>query len=613
MRTLILTLLLVPCVVWAHTQEPSGREAGEWVLMSILFLAGAWYAAGYAHVWHSSRTGRATLARRGALFAGGWLVIAASLLSPLHELGGRSFTAHMIEHELLMLVAAPLIAFARPLGVFTWALPRTARHTLGGLGHQNWFASIWRSVSTPLSASLIQAAMLWLWHAPIFFDAALRSELWHAAQHVSLVFSALLFWWSINTASGVERKHGMAGFYLFFTSVHSALLGALMTFAESPWYSQYVRMGMSGTAGLTPLEDQQMAGLIMWVPGGAVHALAALVYLSRWFRMPRKAIAGVTMGALWVVGLESLSGHAHAATVYVSDEERNVVHVLDVEGRERSSIQVGMRPRGMVLSRDAKMLYVAVSNDNRIDAVDLDTSQVVGHLPSGPDPEVIALHPDGRRILVANEADNLVSVVDVRLARIIAEVPVGAEPEGMAVSPDGSVALCTSESSSMAHFIAVDGERADLIDNVMVDTRPRFAIFTTDSRHVWVSSEARATVAVFDVATRRRIGLVDFEKAAPELAAVQAVGIQLTRDTERAFVALGRGNQVAEVDPKTLAVVRYFPAGGRVWNIALAPDDSRLYAAAGLSGELTVIDLVTNLVATTVKLGGRPWGVVVAP
>jgi putative membrane protein len=284
MRALIFLLLLAPCAAWAHTTEASGREAGEWMLISLLFVAGAWYAAGHLRVWRSSRTGRAALLRRGALFASGWLVIATSLLSPLHQLGGRSFTAHMIEHELLMLVAAPLMAFARPIGIFIWALPRRWRHALGALGHRRWFASSWRSVSSPLSASLIQAAMLWLWHAPAFFDAALRSELWHAVQHLSLVGSALLFWWSINTASSLERKHGIAGFWLFFTSVHSALLGALMAFAESPWYAEYVHMGMSGTAGLSPLEDQQIAGMIMWVPGGAVHAIAALIYVSRWFR-----------------------------------------------------------------------------------------------------------------------------------------------------------------------------------------------------------------------------------------------------------------------------------------------------------------------------------------
>jgi putative membrane protein len=284
MRALIVLLLLAPCAAWAHTGEALGREAGEWVLISLLFVAGAWYGAGHFRVWRSSRTGRAMLLRRGTLFATGWLVIAASLLSPLHQLGSRSFTAHMIEHELLMLVAAPLIAFARPIGIFIWALPRRSRYALGALGHRRWFASSWRGISSPLSASLFQAAMLWIWHAPAFFDAALRNEFWHAAQHLSLVGSALLFWWSINTASSVERKHGVAGFWLFFTSVHSALLGALMAFAESPWYAQYAHMGMSGTAGLSPLEDQQIAGLIMWVPGGAVHAIAALIYVSRWFR-----------------------------------------------------------------------------------------------------------------------------------------------------------------------------------------------------------------------------------------------------------------------------------------------------------------------------------------
>lgn len=365
MRALIGVLLLLPQVVWAHAQAPTGREAGEWVLIAMLFIAGAWFVAGYARVWRSSRIGRGMLARRGALFAAGWLVIASSLLSPLHELGGRSFTAHMIEHELLMLVAAPLIAFSQPLGIFIWALPRASRRVLAAFGHRRWFASLWRNVSSPLSASLIQAAMMWLWHAPRFFDAALRSELWHAAQHLSFVGSALLFWWSINTASALGRKHGVAGFYLFFTSVHSALLGALMAFAESPWYTRYVLMGMSGTAGLSPLEDQQIAGLIMWVPGGAVHAIAALVYLSRWFRLPRKAIASTPLIVLLAIGLANSVESARAATVYVSNEATNAMHVLDGEGRELTTIPVGLRLRGTALSANAKTL-----SSSRIRTVD---------------------------------------------------------------------------------------------------------------------------------------------------------------------------------------------------------------------------------------------------
>lgn len=99
--------------------------------------------------------------------------------------------------------------------------------------------------------------MLWIWRAPTFFDRALVSEWQHAAQHLSLMFSALLFWWSINLASSQGQRHGVAA--LLLTSLHSGLLGALMAFADSPWYAQYAALGLSGTAGLTPLEDQQIA------------------------------------------------------------------------------------------------------------------------------------------------------------------------------------------------------------------------------------------------------------------------------------------------------------------------------------------------------------------
>jgi mxaJ protein len=354
MRTLIVLLLLLPIAASAHVASASGREAGEWALIFILFLAGAWYLRGYLRVWRASTAGRATLLRRGACFASGWLVIAASLLSPLHQLGGRSFTAHMIEHELLMLVAAPLIAFSRPLGVLLWALPRGERRALGAFGHREWFASSWAAFSSPLSATLIQAAMMWLWHAPFFFDNALRSEVWHAAQHLSLTFSALLFWWSINVASAVERKHGVAGFYLFFTSVHGALLGALMAFAASPWYPAYVQMGMSGTAGLTPLEDQQVAGLIMWVPGGAVHAIAALIYLSKWFRAPRRAATAATaLGVLLAAAMFTPAHPAQARELRVCADPNN----LPFSNRQQQGFENRLAAL-MARELDAKLTYV---------------------------------------------------------------------------------------------------------------------------------------------------------------------------------------------------------------------------------------------------------------
>lgn len=299
----------------------------------------------------------------------------------------------------------------------------------------------------------------------------------------------------------------------------------------------------------------------------------------------------------------------HAQTAYVSDEQANVVHVLAGPGwKETGSIRVGRRPRGIAPSPDGRLLYVAASDDDRIDVVDLAKRKVVGSLPSGPDPERFAVSPDGRHLYVANEDDALVSFVDIAARKIVREVPVGAEPEGMAVSPDGRWVVCTSESASLAHFI--DARTGELVDSQMVGTRPRDAKFSADGRRLWVSSETRASVTVFSMPDRRRLHTVDFDRDPQAPATVQAVGIALG---PRAFVALGRGNAVAEVDPRTFAVLRHFPAGSRVWGIGLSPDGRYLLAAAGLSGDVTVVDLARNAVKATIHTGGKPWGVVVLP
>ena len=308
--------------------------------------------------------------------------------------------------------------------------------------------------------------------------------------------------------------------------------------------------------------------------------------------------------------LAAVSAGAHSETAYVSDEMANVVHVIDApHWSAQSTIVVGKRPRGMVLSHDGKRLYVAVGNDDRIDVIDLATRKVVDHLPSGPDPERFAISPDGRRLYVANENDNAVSFVDIAAKKIVHEVTVGAEPEGMAVSPDGRWVICTSESASLVHFI--DATSAKLVDSVLVGTRPRDAQFNADGSQLWVSSETRATVTVFAMPSRKVLHTIDFDADDNAPDTVQAVGIVLR--PQRAFVALGRGNAVAEVDPGTFAIRRYLPAGQRDWGIAAAPDGKRLYAANGLSGDVTVFDLIANKPIATIPVGGKPWGVVVTP
>jgi YVTN family beta-propeller protein len=163
----------------------------------------------------------------------------------------------------------------------------------------------------------------------------------------------------------------------------------------------------------------------------------------------------------------------------------------------------------------------------------------------------------------------------------------------------------------MAHVIdAVTGEvRA----NLLVDTRPRYVAFTPDGSQFWVGSEARGTVTIFDAATLKPAGKVDFDAAGLTQEPIQAVGIRFTRDGKRAFVALGRGKLVTEVDPRTLKIVRSWPVGLRAWNLALSPDERRIYTADGLDGTMSVIDLGANRTLPPVKVGGKPWGVEAVP
>ena len=304
-----------------------------------------------------------------------------------------------------------------------------------------------------------------------------------------------------------------------------------------------------------------------------------------------------------------------AGTIYVSNEEANLVHVIDAATmKERASIAIGNGPRGMALSPDGGSLLVAVSKDNRIAVVDVASGRITGHIPSGADPETFAVAPDGKRLYAANEDDNLLSVVDVDGRKITAEIQVGGEPEGTAVSPDGKLVVQTSESASMAHV--VDAASGTVIDNILVDTRPRYVAFTPDGKQFWVSSEIRGTVAMFDAATRKQIGKIDFQPLArdnPPERVVQPVGIVFTRDGSRAFVALGRAGLIAEVDPARRTLVRTYPVGWRAWNLALSADEKSIYTANGLTGDMSAIDIVANKPLGTVKLGGRPWGIVAAP
>jgi len=265
-----------------HAEKTPGWTWDPWITVPLL-VAVLMFAIGWIRLRSRSTGGAKALHRRGFLFGCGWLVLAGALVSPLHEAGEQSFTAHMAEHELLMLIAAPLLVLAEPLAVMLWAFPARARSFLGRTTARASVRSVWRWATEPVTATLLQAAALWLWHMPILFDRALASEGWHAAQHLSFIVSALLFWTAMlgrqGSRASSQSRRALAALCLFATSVVSGALGALMAFSESPWYRGYAALGMA-PFGLTPAEDQQLAGLLMWIPGGLVHALAALVVVK---------------------------------------------------------------------------------------------------------------------------------------------------------------------------------------------------------------------------------------------------------------------------------------------------------------------------------------------
>jgi putative membrane protein len=252
----------------------------EPVVVISLILAGTLYSLGVRNLWRASAPGSGLRHREVSSFAAGWVMLAVALVSPLHALGGALFSAHMAQHEILISVAAPLLVLGRPLVAFVWALQPSARRTVGKLPRGTLVAAVWSLLSRPSAAFGLHAVALWAWHLPGPYQATTTSVTLHALQHVSFLFTALLFWWTVLMARGGEANRGAAVFYLFGTALSTGALGALLAFAPTLWYPAYA--ATSGAWGISPLDDQQLGGLIMWIPGSLPYLFAGLYILARW-------------------------------------------------------------------------------------------------------------------------------------------------------------------------------------------------------------------------------------------------------------------------------------------------------------------------------------------
>ena len=280
-----MALALAAGAVRAHALD-EGAPAGAslpwsfepWVL-ACLGLSAALYAIGLVRLWSHAGRGRGIGVRTALWFAAGWLTLVVALVSPLDPLGTRLFAAHMVQHELLMIVAAPLLVLGRPLAVWAWALPFEARRGAGRFFHRPAWRVPWLILTGPLAAWALHALALWLWHVPALFEAALHDEAVHAWQHIAFLLTALVFWWSVLGAT-TRKEEGVALLSLFTTMVHTGALGALLTLSPHAWYPSYA--ATAPAFGLDAVEDQQLGGLVMWVPAGLVYVVAGLVLARRW-------------------------------------------------------------------------------------------------------------------------------------------------------------------------------------------------------------------------------------------------------------------------------------------------------------------------------------------
>jgi putative membrane protein len=240
------------------------------------------FACGVAALWRSAGIARGIQWWQPIAFAAGWLALVAALVSPLDEWSETLFAAHMAQHELLMIVAAPLIAISSPLVALLWAMPRQARAPAIAAVRRQPIQALWAGVTAAPIVWLLHAVALWVWHLPSLYEAALQHEAIHAVQHLCFFLTAALFWWTLVQGRYGRAGYGAAVLYVFATGLQGGVLGALMTFSNRLWYPSYA--STSAYWGLTPLEDQQLAGLLMWVPAGLVFAGGGLAFFAAWLR-----------------------------------------------------------------------------------------------------------------------------------------------------------------------------------------------------------------------------------------------------------------------------------------------------------------------------------------
>lgn len=267
--------------LYAHGQDlhdlPDPRVFSAWdqAALIALMVSGSLYLAGSRRLRKHGAVQRAV---EPAAFAVGWAALLGAVLPPLDAAAITRFSAHMVQHELMMLVGAPLVMAGRPLSTCLWALPASWRRAVATpLQRRRRIASGIRILTAPLLAWALHGIVIWIWHVPALYELAVLSEPVHALQHAMFLGTSMLFWWGLLWGRYGRAGYGAAVFYVFTTAIHTGILGALITFAGAPFYSVYADL-----LGQEALADQQLAGLVMWIPAGALLTMMGIGLFAAW-------------------------------------------------------------------------------------------------------------------------------------------------------------------------------------------------------------------------------------------------------------------------------------------------------------------------------------------
>jgi putative membrane protein len=278
--------------ILAHPGQPPAPHDlwGAWNLDPVLL--GGLLLAAWAF-WRGQTSGprRPVDSWRARCFSGALVALGLALLSPLDALSGSLASAHMVQHLLLLLVAAPLLALSAPSSAILRGSPLALRRASGrgrrrlGLTHGNLGV-----LRHPAAVWLLSVGVVWFWHAAAPYDATLDNQLLHVLEHASFLVTAVLFWQVVVGVRGAARVSGGLGVLLVFAmAMQSVFLSVLLTFARTPWYSGYA--ATTAPWGLDPLTDQRLAGVIMWIPAGVIYLVVALALLVTWIRATEREMS----------------------------------------------------------------------------------------------------------------------------------------------------------------------------------------------------------------------------------------------------------------------------------------------------------------------------------